>query len=90
MCLTCSSKMMDNRRVNFRDIKRHFGSVEAARAALGYRSRQTIYNWRTDGVPDGEQCRIQILTGGVLTASRRAIRRAPSAAMRQRTEARAP
>lgn len=81
--------MMDNRCVRYQDIKRHFGSVEAARAALGYRSRQTIYNWRTEGVPDGEQCRIQILTGGELKATRKAIRRPPSVAMRGRAEARA-
>lgn len=59
--------------MNFEDIKQHFGSVEKARLALGLKSRQTLYNWRDEGVPDGEQCRIQILTDGELKADERAV-----------------
>ena len=60
-------------RMTFEDIKNHFGSVEKARTALGLRSRQTLYNWRETGVPDGEQCRIQILTDGALKAADTAV-----------------
>jgi hypothetical protein len=59
--------------MTFDDIKNHYGSVEKARTALGLKSRQTLYNWRETGVPDGEQCRIQILTEGVLTATASAV-----------------
>lgn len=59
--------------MNFDDIKQHYGSVEKARAALGLKSRQTLYNWRDEGVPPGEQCRIQILTEGALKADERAV-----------------
>lgn len=59
--------------MTFEDIKQHFGSVEKARVALGLKSRQTLYNWREQGVPDGEQCRIQILTESALKADERAV-----------------
>jgi hypothetical protein len=68
--------------VTFDDIKDHFGSVEEARVALGLSSRQTLYNWRESGVPDGEQCRIQLLTRGKLKADRKAIKRRPAADVR--------
>lgn len=59
--------------MTFDDIKSYYGTVEKARTALGLKSRQTLYNWREYGVPDGEQCRIQILTDGALKADRGAI-----------------
>lgn len=59
--------------MNFDDIKQHFGSVEKARLALGLNSRQTLYNWQAEGVPPGEQCRIQILTDGTLKADEAAV-----------------
>lgn len=62
--------------MNFDDLMRHFGSVEKARAALGLRSRQTLYNWRKSGIPDGEQCRIQLLTEGVLQADANSVTKA--------------
>lgn len=54
--------------MTFDDIKAHYTSVEKARVALGLKSRQTIYNWRATGVPDGWQARIQLQTGGTLMA----------------------
>lgn len=54
--------------MTFDDIKGHYQSVEKARVALGLKSRQTIYNWRSTGVPAGWQARIQLQTGGALTA----------------------
>ena len=59
--------------MTFYEIKQHFGGVEKARVALGLKSRQTLYNWRDQGVPDGEQCRIQLLTEGKLKADDRAV-----------------
>jgi hypothetical protein len=59
--------------MTFDEIKQHYGGVEKARVALGLKSRQTLYNWKEQGVPDGEQCRIQILTDGVLKASEQAV-----------------
>jgi hypothetical protein len=56
--------------VTFEDIIGYYGSVEKARAALGLKSRQTLYNWKDSGVPDGQQCRIQIKTDGKLKADR--------------------
>lgn len=60
--------------MTFEEIKQHFGGVEKARIALGLKSRQTLYNWRDEGVPDGEQCRIQLLTEGNLKADDGAVR----------------
>ena len=55
-------------RVTFDDIKQHFGGVEKAKTTLGLKSRQTLYNWRANGVPAGWQARIHLLTDGALTA----------------------
>ena len=54
--------------MTFEDIVRRWGSVEKAKAALGIKSKQTLYNWRDDGVPLGWQARIQLLTRGKLRA----------------------
>lgn len=62
--------------MTFEDIKRFYGSVEKARIALGLKSRQTLYNWQADGVPDGEQCRVQILTRGKLKADKASVEKA--------------
>jgi len=55
--------------MDFSDIVKHWGSVEKARAALGLKTRQTLYNWRDSGVPAGWQARIQIRTHGKLRAN---------------------
>jgi hypothetical protein len=55
--------------MTFDDIKTHFGSVEKARLALGFKSRQAIYRWKyAGGIPEPQQFRIQVLTGGALHA----------------------
>lgn len=59
--------------MTFEQIKEHYGSVRKAQAALGLKSRQTLYNWRESGVPHGEQCRIQLLTDGALKADESAV-----------------
>ncbi len=59
--------------MTFDDIVMHFEGVEKARAALGLKSRQTLYNWKEHGVPGGEQCRIQLLTDGKLRADDEAV-----------------
>lgn len=60
--------------MNFEQIVQHFGGVSKAKRALGLKSRQTLYNWKELGVPGPEQCRIQILTEGALTADEQAVR----------------
>ena len=54
--------------MTFKDIIGYWKSVEKARAVLGLKSKQTLYNWRDNGVPDGWQARIQIRTRGKLRA----------------------
>lgn len=61
--------------MNFEEVKGYFGSVEKARVALGLKSRQTLYNWRDGGIPDGEQCRIELLTEGRLKANAESIKK---------------
>lgn len=60
--------------MDYEAIVAHFGGVTAAKKALGLKSRQTLYNWRDQGVPGPEQCRIQLLTEGKLTADEEAVR----------------
>lgn len=59
--------------MNFDDLMGYWGSVEKARVALGLKSRQTLYNWRDDGIPDDTQCRIELLTDGKLRADQAAV-----------------
>ena len=59
--------------MTFEDLKSHYGSIEKARTALGLKSRQTLYNWRDGGIPDGEQCRIELLTEGALKADESSV-----------------
>ncbi len=54
--------------MDFDDIIGRWGSVDKAKTALGLKSRQTLYNWRDNGVPEGWQARIQIMTRGKLRA----------------------
>jgi len=55
--------------MDFDDIVKRWGSVEKAKAALGLKAKQTLYNWRDKGVPEGWQARIQIMTRGKLRAT---------------------
>lgn len=55
--------------MDFHDIVKRWGSVEKAKSALGLKSKQTLYNWRDNGVPDGWQARIQLMTKGRLRAA---------------------
>jgi hypothetical protein len=57
--------------MNYQDLEKHFGSAEKVREALGIRSRQTLCNWRKNGVPEAVQYRVQVLTDGDLKASAR-------------------
>lgn len=54
--------------MDFDDIISRWKSVEKARSALGLKTRQTLYNWRDNGIPRGWQARIQIMTRGKLRA----------------------
>lgn len=54
--------------MTFHDIVGHWKSVAKAQAALGLKSKQTLYNWRDYGVPEGWQARIQLRTKGRLRA----------------------
>jgi len=53
--------------MTYDDVVQHFGSAPKAAKAMGF-TRQAIYRWKNAGIPIGTQCRIQLLTGGVLTA----------------------
>jgi hypothetical protein len=64
--------------VTYDDIRKHFGSVEKARVALGLKSRQTLFNWRDDAVPPGWQARIQLATEGRLMADPAVIALTPA------------
>lgn len=61
--------------MSFDELKDYYGSVEKARVALGLKSRQTVYNWQKDGIPDGEQCRIELLTEGRLRADEASVKK---------------
>lgn len=54
--------------MDYKQIIGHWGGVEAARQALGVRSRQTIYNWKEKGVPLEQQIQAEVKSGGVLKA----------------------
>lgn len=53
--------------MTFEQVVKHFGSAPSAAKALGV-TRQAVYRWKEAGIPVGTQCRIQLLTGGVLQA----------------------
>jgi hypothetical protein len=52
-----------------KQIIEHFGGVEAARKALGLRSRQTLYNWKVKGIPTDAQINAEVVTKGALKAN---------------------
>lgn len=47
----------------------YFGSVRALADALGIKAVQSVYEWPEDGIPEGRQFQIQVLTKGKLKAS---------------------
>jgi hypothetical protein len=55
--------------MTFQDLVGHFGTVKKASDAIG-RTRQCIYDWRDDGIPEKRQLEIQKLTKGALKADR--------------------
>lgn len=55
--------------MDFNDIKQHFGSVAKAAQALGVH-RQAVYAWEVKGIPEGQQYKLEVLTGGALKADR--------------------
>lgn len=54
--------------MTFNQIISHWGGVEAARKALGLKSRQTLYNWRDKGIPTDAQINVELVSGGALKA----------------------
>lgn len=54
--------------MTYEQIISFFGGVTAARNALGLNSRQTIYNWKTKGVPIEQQLNAEVKSGGALRA----------------------
>ncbi len=58
--------------MTYTQLETHFGDMRKVMAALNVGSRQTIYNWKNNGIPEGVQYRIQVLTGGALKAEDRA------------------
>jgi hypothetical protein len=52
--------------MNVEDLEGYYGSRAKAQEALGLKSRQTLSNWSRDGIPGGEQCRIELLTADKL------------------------
>lgn len=60
---------MDNRGMDFNQIVSHWGGVDAARKALGLKSRQTLYNWRDKGIPLDAQINVEVASQGKLRAA---------------------
>jgi transposase len=60
--------------MTFTDLVVHFGTVSKAAKALGY-TRQTIYDWRQRGVPEGKQLEIQKMTRGQVKADRAIVKK---------------
>jgi hypothetical protein len=58
-----------NRTMDYNEIVQHFGQGSLTKTArkLG-RPISTVHRWRTEGIPFGVQCELQLMTGGVLTA----------------------
>lgn len=56
--------------MDFKDLKQHFGSIAKAAECLGIH-RQAVYEWGKRGaIPEGQQYKIEVLTGGALKANR--------------------
>lgn len=54
--------------MTFKQIISFWGGVDAARKALGLKSRQTLYNWRDKGIPLEAQVNVEVITAGKLKA----------------------
>lgn len=61
---------MDNshNRMNYSDLMRAYHTSAGAARALGIKNRQTVHRWKTAGIPEEWQLRIQNFTGGALKA----------------------
>ena len=61
---------VDNRLMDFNDVKQHLGSIAKAAERIGVH-RQAVYEWKKRGViPEGQQYKIEVLTDGALKADR--------------------
>jgi len=54
------------------DVVRYFGGVQQTADALGIRY-QSVREWPEEGVPEGRQYQIQILTDGQLKADQDSV-----------------
>lgn len=58
--------------MTFQQLIKHFKSQSNAARKLGV-SRQAVNGWKENGIPDGQQAWIQILTSGKLKADERRV-----------------
>ena len=52
--------------MNTQQIERHFGDKASAMKQIGCKSRQLWRHWSINGIPEGQQYKIQALTDGKL------------------------
>lgn len=62
------------RPVTYQDLVEEFDGCSAAARAIG-RRKQTVNKWRSAGIPDEEQLRIQKLLKGRLKAEARIVKK---------------
>ena len=60
------------RPMTFDDLVVEFGTVAKAASALGF-TRQTIYDWRSRGIPAERQLEVQKATKGKLKADKQIV-----------------
>lgn len=53
--------------MNFDQIISHFGTQQRAADALGL-SQSSVAEWKKNGIPEGRQFQIQVITEGALMA----------------------
>jgi hypothetical protein len=54
--------------MNFDQVISHFGTQQKTANALGL-SQSSIAEWKKNGIPEGRQFQIQVITGGALRAA---------------------
>lgn len=58
---------MDNRAMDFNDLKQHFGSIAKAGEAIGVH-RQAVHRWKGRQIPLDQQVAYEVVTRGALKA----------------------